>query len=148
MAGATQKHIRCGPTPKLRDWRSLPTSELTRAERTMRFAEKYLKVPEGANVGAPLRFEKFQEQFIVAILDNPAGTRRAYLSVARKNGKSAVVACILLSFLVGPEAKQNTQIVSGAMSREQASLIFNLAVKMVQQSPELSEVVKIIPSGK
>lgn len=114
----------------------------------MRFAEKYLKVPEGANVGAPLRFEKFQEQFIVAILDNPAGTRRAYLSVARKNGKSAVVACILLSFLVGPEAKQNTQIVSGAMSREQASLIFNLAVKMVQQSPELSEVVKIIPSGK
>ena len=114
----------------------------------MRFAETHLKVPEGANVGAPLRFEGFQEQFITSILDNPAGTRRAYLSVARKNGKSAVVACILLSFLAGPEAKKNTQIVSGAMSREQASLIFNLAVKMIQQSPELSQVVKIIPSGK
>jgi phage terminase large subunit-like protein len=34
------------------------------------------------------------------------------------------------------------------MSREQASLVFSLACKMVQQSPELSGLVRIIPSGK
>lgn len=140
--------IKSGPVPVMRDWRSLPTSELTRAERTMRFCEKLLKVPEGADVGQPLVLHDFQQAFLYSVLDNPAGTRTAIWSVARKNGKSALVACILLSYLVGPEAKQNTQIVSGAMSREQAALVFNLASKMVQMSPELSQLVKIIPSGK
>ncbi len=34
------------------------------------------------------------------------------------------------------------------MSRDQAALVFNLACKMVQQSPKLSQLVRIIPSGK
>jgi phage terminase large subunit-like protein len=54
----------------------------------------------------------------------------------------------LLAHLVGPEAKLNSQIVSGAMSRDQAALVFNLASKMVQLSPKLSSVVRIVPSGK
>lgn len=61
---------------------------------------------------------------------------------------STGIACILLCFLVGPEAKLNTQIVSGAMSRDQAALIYKLAAKMVNQSPELQSIVKEIPSKK
>lgn len=121
---------------------------MTRAERIIQFCEKFLRVPEGAQVGEPLRLEDFQKSFIRAVYDNPHGTRRAIKSVARKNGKSAEIAALLLAHLVGPEAKQNSQIVSGAMSREQASLVFSLACKMVQQSPELSGLVRIIPSGK
>ena len=34
------------------------------------------------------------------------------------------------------------------MSRDQAALVFNLAAKMVQLSPKLSELVRIVPSGK
>ena len=34
------------------------------------------------------------------------------------------------------------------MSREQAALVFNLAAKMVQLSPKLSSIVRIVPSGK
>jgi phage terminase large subunit-like protein len=63
------------------------------------------------------------------MFDNPHGTGRAYLSVARKNGKSALIAAILLAHLVGPEARQNSQIISGARSRDQASLVFKLAKK-------------------
>lgn len=142
------KAIKCGPVPIVRDWRKLPNSKLTRGERTLAFAERYLKIPEGALVGQPLKFERFQEEFVLAVLDNPHKTKRAYLSVARKNGKSAIVACILLSFLVGPEARQNTQIISGAMSREQAGLIFELAAKMIRMSDKLSPLVKIIQSSK
>ena len=91
---------------------------------------------------------EFQKQFIRDVYDNPHGTRRALLSVARKNGKSGCIAALLLAHLVGPEAKQNAQIVSGAMSRDQAALVFNLASKMVQLSPKLSSIVRIIPSGK
>lgn len=121
---------------------------MTRAERVITFIEKYCLVPEGAQVGQPLRLAEFQKRFIRDVYDNPAGTRRAYLSLARKNGKSGLVAGLLLAHLVGPEAKQNSQIVSGAMSRDQAALIFALASKMIQQSPALSRIVRIIPSGK
>lgn len=105
-------------------------------------------VPDGAGVGQPLRLSQFQKRFIREVYDNKAGTRRGFLSIARKNGKSALIAALLLAHLVGPEAVQNAQLVSGAMSRDQAALVFNLAAKMVQLSPILSDVVRIIPSGK
>lgn len=131
-----------GPGPKK------ATAVLTRGERVIAFCEKFLRVPEGALVGQPIRFEDFQREFILAVYDNPHGTRRAILSIARKNGKSAVIACILLAHLVGPEACLNSQIVSGAMSRDQAALVFNLAAKMVQLSPDIAPLVKINPSAK
>ena len=121
---------------------------MTRAARIIEFIERYCVTPEGADVGKPLLLAEFQKQFIRDVYDNPAGTRRAILSVSRKNGKSGLIAGLLLAHLVGPEAKQNTQIASGALSKEQASLIFSLACKMVQLSPKLSSLVKIIPSGK
>jgi len=121
---------------------------MTRGERVCAFVEKYLKVPEGAKVGQPIKLAEFQRKFILDIYDNPAGTRRAYLAIARKNGKSALIACLLLAHLVGPEAKLNSQLVSGARSRDQAALVFALASKMVQLSPELSKLVRIVPSGK
>lgn len=127
-----------------------PTSKgtLTRGERICAFISRYCMVPEGAHVGKPIELADFQRRFILDVFDNPHGTRRAYLSVGRKNGKTALIACLLLAHLVGPEAKQNGQIVSGALSREQASLVFGLASKMVQMSPELSKIVRIVPSGK
>jgi phage terminase large subunit-like protein len=120
----------------------------TRGERVCKFIEAYCRVPEGAKVGEPIKLAKFQRKFILAIYDNPAGTRRAYLAIARKNGKSALIACILLAHLVGPEAVLNSQLVSGARSRDQAALIFNLASKMVDLSPELRKIVRTVPSGK
>lgn len=121
---------------------------MTRGERVIEFIHRYLKVPEGAQVGKPIRLADFQRQFILDIYDNPKGTRRAYLAIARKNGKSALISCLLLAHLAGPEKRLNSQIVSGARSRDQASVIFNLAAKMVQLSPELSKLVRIVPSGK
>ncbi len=121
---------------------------MTRAGRICAFIERYLRAPEGAHVGEPIRLAPFQKQFIEAVYDNPAGTRRAILSVSRKGGKSALIAGLLLAHLVGPEAKLNAQLVSGAMSRDQAALVFNLAAKMVQQSPELAPLVRVVPSGK
>ena len=121
---------------------------MTRSEKVIRFIERFCVTPEGAHVGEPLVLADFQKVFIRELYDNPHGTRRAYLSIARKNGKSGLIAGLLLAHLVGPEAVQNSQIVSGAMSRDQAALVFNLAAKMVQLSPTLSELVRIVPSGK
>ncbi len=121
---------------------------MTRGERVCEFISRYCRVPEGAKVGQPIVLAEFQRRFILAIYDSPRKVRRAYLAIARKNGKSALIACILLAHLVGPEAQLNAQIVSGARSREQAGVVFNLAKKMVELSAELSKIVRIVPSGK
>jgi phage terminase large subunit-like protein len=121
---------------------------MTRGERVCAFIEAYCRVPEGALVGKLMKLEPFQRKFICDVYDNPHRTRRAYLSIARKNGKTGLIAGILLAHVAGPEARLNAQIVSGAQSRDQASLVFSLAAKMVQLSPELSKIVRIVPSGK
>lgn len=148
MTDEKPHYIKCGPVPVIRDWRKLPNSELTRAERNMRFVETYLKAPGGSYVGKPVVLAPFQQSFFYAVFDNPAGTRKAILSKARKNAKTATIAMIVLCFLVGPEAVQNAVIVSGARSQKQAAMIFRFAKNMVNQSPQLSGLVKITESSK
>jgi phage terminase large subunit-like protein len=121
---------------------------MTRGERVCAFIERYCRVPEGDLLGRPIKLEPFQRKFILAVYDNPAGTRRGYLSMARKNGKTATIACILLAHIAGPEAVQNSRIVSGAMSRDQAAEVYNYASKTIELSPDLRRLTKIVPSGK
>jgi phage terminase large subunit-like protein len=121
---------------------------MTRGERVCKFIETYCAVPEGKLVGKPMRLMEFQRWFICTIYDNPAETTRAYLSIARKNGKSALIVAIALAHIVGPEAKQNSQIISSAGSRDQASIVYKLAEKMVRLNSELRKLVKPIPSQK
>jgi phage terminase large subunit-like protein len=111
--------------------------EETRAERVIRFCETYLVTPEGAHVGKPIRLRDWQREIICQIYDTP--TRQAIVSMGRKNGKTALIAMLMLAHLVGPEARRNAQIFSAAQSREQASIIFSLASKMVRMSRELSD---------
>ena len=59
-----------------------------------------------------------------------------------------LIAGIALAHIAGPEAVQNSQVVSGARSLKQAALLFKLMVKMINFSPELSARVKVFPSGK
>lgn len=133
------------PAPRTRTPRKKP---LTRGQKVCAFIEKYCVAPEGDHIGQPIRLEPFQRKFILEIYDNPLGTHSAYLSIARKNGKTALIASILLAHMCGPEAVQNSQIVSGAQSKEQAAVVFELARKIVEMSPTLSTLVKILPSGK
>lgn len=123
---------------------------MTRGERVIAFIERFCLVPEGRLVGQPMVLMEFQKRFIREIYDNSRGTSRAYLSVARKNGKSALIAAIALAHIVGPEARQNSQIISGARSREQAALVFKLMQKMIGLSPELRDksITRITPSQK
>ncbi|KAA0689843.1 terminase large subunit [Neorhizobium sp. P12A] len=122
--------------------------QLTRGERVIAFIQRYCLVPEGTLLGKPVRLLPFQQKFILDVYDNPAGTSRAYLSIARKNGKTGLIACLLLAHIVGPEAYQNGRIVSGARSRKQAAEVFNYASKMALMSPELKRLVRIVPSSK
>jgi phage terminase large subunit-like protein len=119
---------------------------MSKAQQVIDFIEAFCLIPEGSKVGQPMQLAEFQKDFIRCIYAD--GVRRGYLSIARKNGKTGLIAALLLAHLDGPVAVQNSQIVSGARSRDQASLVFNLAAKMVQLSPVLRERIRIVPSGK
>jgi phage terminase large subunit-like protein len=116
----------------------------------IRFFDKYIYIPEGRLVGQRLVLDPWQRAEIDRIYNNPAGpTRRAILSLGRKNAKSTLAA-LLLAHLCGPPAKRrpNSQLFSTALSRDQASLIFGLASKMVRMNADLSRAVSIRESAK
>lgn len=74
--------------------------------------------------------------------------RRAILSIARKNGKTGLIAALVLAHLVGPEAVANGEIYSAANDREQAAQVFKVARQIVDADPELGRLCKVVPSTK
>jgi phage terminase large subunit-like protein len=126
-----------------------PPGQVTAAD-IIAFVETVCFIPEGMNVGRPLKLHEWQKDILRAIYDNPAGTRRAIISAGRKNAKSTLSACLLLAHLCGPPARlrPNSQLFSAAQSRDQAAIIFQLAAKMVRINPQLANVVRIHESAK
>ena len=87
----------------------------------VRWIETYLKVPTGPLRGRPFKLGEWQRRFIRDAL--AARIREAGLSVARKNGKSGLIAAILLYYLRGPGARADWRGVV-------ASLTGRLAVEL------------------
>jgi phage terminase large subunit-like protein len=118
------------------------------SDLVIEFIEGWCRVPEGKLVGQPVKLLPFQKEFIRAVYDNPDGTQQAILSIGRKNGKTALCAFLMLAHLVGPLAFQNSQLYSAAQSKDQAALLFDLAVKTIRQHPDLTKRVQIRESTK
>lgn len=129
---------------------------LARAERVIAFIE-LLRVPSGEGQGGFIRLREWQKQFIRDLYapHDAAGhrkVRRAILSVARKNGKTMLIAALVLAHLVGPEAIPNGEIYSAATDREQAGQVFKFARQLVEEEPEFAEggefPIVVVPSTK
>jgi phage terminase large subunit-like protein len=118
------------------------------SDLVIEFIEGWCRVPEGILVGQPVKLLDFQKDFIRAVYDNPEITMQAILSIGRKNGKTALCAFLMLAHLVGPLAIRNSQLYSAAQSKEQAALLFDLAKKTIQMSPELESRVLVKESTK
>jgi len=138
--------IKSGPIPARTNWRK--TGAKTRGERVCSFIEKHLKLPDGKHGGQQFNLIPADECFLLAVYDNPAGTKRAYNSRARKNNKTTLISAIVLAHLCGPERVPRASIYSGAMTKEQAGIVATTAAKMVAQSPQLSSMVRVVPSSK
>ena len=68
------------------------------------WAESVLKVPSGPLRGKPFHLDQWQIDFLRA--STHPRVRESGLSVARKNGKSALIAVVLLAYLAGPLRRQ------------------------------------------
>ena len=78
-----------------------------RAARVIKFIET-LTVPSGMGQGRRFKLATWQKKFIRDIYEphrmGRRVVRRAILSIARKNGKTALIATLALAHLIGPEA--------------------------------------------
>jgi phage terminase large subunit-like protein len=130
--------------------RQNPNEDKVTGADIIAFVEQVCFVPEGKYVGKRLELFEWQKVEIRRIYDNPNGTRRAIISMGRKNAKTTLAACLLLAHLCGPPArnKPNSQLYSAAQSRDQAAIIFSLAAKMVRMNPELLSIVTIQETAK
>jgi hypothetical protein len=50
---------------------------MTRGEKICAFIEHYCLIPEGAQVGQPIKLMKFQRNFIMDVFDNLHGSSRS-----------------------------------------------------------------------
>jgi phage terminase large subunit-like protein len=121
-----------------------------RAAAVIKFIETMCVIPSGSHAGQPFKLTRFQRRFITDLYDNPAGSRRGFLSTGRKSGKTLLLAALMLCHLCGPAAKArpNSQLYSCAQSRDQAGLIFDAAVKMVRLNSVLSAAVRVQETAK
>ncbi|MFO1153679.1 MAG: terminase large subunit [Rhodospirillales bacterium] len=87
------------------------------------WAEGRLLIPEGLKFGQPLKFAGFQKRFLRGALK--AGVSQGCLSVARGNGKSALIATLALAELLGRLAvkQPRREIIVAARTRDQGGII-------------------------
>jgi phage terminase large subunit-like protein len=126
-----------------------------RVDRIIAFIEQ-LTVPSGHGAGTPFTIRPWQRRFIEDVY-GPVNisakqrwrlVRRAVLSIARKNGKTALIAALVLVHLCGPEAITNGEIYSAANDREQAGQVFKFVKQMIDLDTDLQELVYTRPSTK
>jgi len=119
---------------------------IVRGERNIKWIEKHCFIPDGKDVGKPVRLRKWQREIIRGIYNTP--TRRAIVSFGRKNAKTTLAGFLLLLHVAGPESRINSQLYSTAQSRDQAGILFALAAKIVRMSPTLSHYVVVRDTAK
>ena len=120
---------------------------MSRAETNIAWIENWLKIPDGKHIGKPFMLYDWQKDFMYEVYDNPHITRFAILSVARKNGKTALAAALLiLHFMSKGEALLNGQCYSGARTKKQAGLVYDYARKIIRMNPRLDKAVDFVRS--
>lgn len=116
-----------------------------KANKHITFIQKYCKIPSG-NIGAPFLLEEFQKAQLEATFGfvDDDGLRKyneVLIIEGRKNGKSSLLAAILIDMLCN-DHEGSPQCVTAATMLDQARLTFNAALKMVKQSPELNSHIR------
>lgn len=117
------------------------------ADRAVAFFPRYLRFTAGEWAGRPFVLEPWQADDIVRPFfgwkraDGTRRYRRCYVWVPRKNGKTELAAGVSLLALLG-DGEVGGQVFSIAKDHDQAKLVFDKAVAMINWSPDLSSCLE------
>ena len=121
--------------------------DLSKANKPIRFIEQFCKHSKGEWAGKPVKLELFQKAYISALfgfIDKETGLRKykeTLFMVARKNGKSTMLAGIALYMLIA-DNEPGAEVYSTATKKDQARIVFDETLNMINQSPELRRYLK------
>lgn len=107
----------------------------------------YLSLSEGEFAGKQFKLEPFQS-FIIGNLfgwkgaDNLRRFRKAYIEIAKGNGKSPLAAGVGLYGLLA-SGEEAAEIYAAAVTRDQANILFTDAKRMIEASAKLSKRVLV-----
>jgi len=143
--------------PKLENYEPtkfmLPTSHYdeAKADRAVRFIEN-LKHTKGKWDGKPFWLLPWQEQIIrdlFGIVDENGHRqfRTAYVEIGKKNGKSELAAAVAL-YLLYADNEPSAEVYGAAADRQQASIVFDVARRMVEKTPALYKRSKMMTATK
>lgn len=121
------------------------------ADYAVMFIES-LSHTKGTWAGKPFELIDWQEQIIRDLFGvlKPNGYRQfntAYIEIPKKQGKSELAAAVALLLLCG-DGEERAEVYGCAADRNQAKIVFDVAVDMVRFCPALSKRVKILESQK
>lgn len=122
-----------------------------RADRAVMFIENLCHT-KGKWEGQPFWLFPWQEQIVrdvFGIVDD-AGRRQfktAYVEIGKKNGKSELAAAVAL-YLLYADGEASPEVYGAAADRQQASIVFDVAKRMVEMSPALMKRSKIAAASK
>lgn len=116
-----------------------------KADAAVRFFEQ-LKHTKGKWFKKPFLLFDWQEQAIRDIYgivkqDGTRQFRTVYIEIPKKNGKSEIAAGIALKQLAA-DGEQRGEVYSCAADKNQASIVFDVAVDMVELCPALKKRIK------
>lgn len=111
------------------------------------FFRNFLKQSKGRWGGKPFELLQWQIDLILQLYcwKNKDGLRRfrqVYVEIAKKNGKTTLVAGLSLYHLIA-DREQGAEVFIFASDREQARTLFSECKAMVKQSPALQEILKV-----
>lgn len=118
---------------------------MTAAERVLAFLGE-LPIVSGLKAGERLELLAFQEQFVRGVYSETDGerlVRLAALSVARGNGKSALLAGLSLAHLLGPMREPYGECYAAALDREQAGVLFRMVRGYIEATPWMAAAVNV-----
>ena len=131
----------------------LPTSHYDekRADHAVAFIQN-LKHTKGKWDGKPFLLLPWQEQIVrdlfgIVKADGKRQFRSAYVEIPKKNGKSELAAAIALYLLYG-DGEASAEVYGCANDRSQASIVFDVANRMVEKCPALLKRSKIAAATK
>ena len=119
------------------------------ANRAVAFIESHIRHCKGQLAGQLFKLESWQKEKLIKPIfgwkHKSSGLRKyrsVYCEIPRKNGKSSLGAAVGL-YLLFADSELGSEIFSCAGDRAQASIIFDLAKRMIQQDPILSSKAKV-----
>lgn len=121
------------------------------ADRAVAFINS-LKHTKGVWYGKNFELLPWQDKIVRDIFGTlkPNGYRQyntAYVEIPKKQGKSELAAAIALYLTCG-DGEYGAEVYGCAADRQQASIVFDVAVEMINQCPALKKRCKILASQK